>query len=505
MEKSMEEKLRELKRRLIEVDDIKKASAVLNWDQSTYMPRGGAEARARQAATLDRLAQEKFTDPAIGRLLDELQLYADGLPYNSDEASLIRVTRRHYEQMIKVPPEFIGELSENSGRSYQVWAEARPASDFGRVLPYLEKTLELSRRFADFFPGYENIIDPMLEMHDFGMKASIVRSLFTELRKQIVPLLQAITSKPPIDDSCLRKHYPHDQQIAISAKIVSQMGYDFDRGRLDLTHHPFETNFSVGDVRITTRVKENFLNDCLFSVIHEGGHAMYEQGVSPSLDGTPLGGGTSSGVHESQSRLWENLVGRSRGYWEYFYPMLQAEFPEQLGSVSLEEFYRAINKVERSLIRVDADEVSYNLHVMLRFDLEMDLLEDRLAVKDLPEAWNARMGADLGIVPPNDKDGCMQDVHWFGGMIGGAFQGYTLGNIFSGLFYEAATKQNPAIPAEILNGNFKPLHSWLIENIYQHGSKFTASELVERITGGPIRIEPYVSYLQAKYGELYQI
>ncbi len=288
-------------------------------------------------------------------------------------------------------------------------------------------------------------------------------------------------------------------------EIVTKLGYDFQRGRLDLTHHPFETTFSVGDVRITTRVKEDLLSECLYSVIHESGHAMYEQGGRLELDGTPLGGGTSSGVHESQSRLWENLVGRSREFCECFYPALQKAFPTQLGDVPIDTFYRAINKVERSLIRTDADEVTYNLHVMLRFDFEMDMLEGKLAVKDLPEAWNERFKQDLGIAPADDKDGCMQDVHWYAGRIGGSFQGYTLGNILGAQFYKAALSSNPRIPEEIRSGEFAPLHGWLKENIYQHGSKFTASELVERISGGPVQIEPYIDYLKRKYSELYQL
>ena len=274
---------------------------------------------------------------------------------------------------------------------------------------------------------------------------------------------------------------------------------------MDLTHHPFETTFSVGDVRITTRLKENFLSECLYSVIHEGGHAMYEQGVRPELDGSPLGSGTSAGVHESQSRLWENLVGRSRGFCEFFYPRIQEMFPAQLGNVPVESFYRAINKVEPSLIRTDADEITYNLHVMLRFDFEMALLEGRLAVKDLPEAWIARIKQDIGITPPDDRDGVLQDVHWYAGLIGGSFQGYTLGNILGAQFFDTALKAHPEIPAEIRQGKYDTLHNWLIENIYQHGSKFTANELVERITGGPIRIQPYIRYLKTKYGELYQL
>jgi carboxypeptidase Taq len=501
----MEQKLQELKRRLLEIDDLEKAAAVLGWDQSTYMPPGGAEARGRHLATLARLAQEKFVDPAIGKLLDELQPYADSLPYDSFKASLVRVTRRKYERAVRVPPAFIGELYNHTALAYQAWTEARPSNDFARMQPMLEKTLDYSRQLADFFPGYEHIIDPLVEFEDYGMKASTLKALFADLRKELVPIVQAITSQSPADDSCLRKHFPHDQQLAITKELVAQVGYDFQRGRLDLTHHPFETNFSVGDVRITTRVKENLLNECLYGVLHEGGHGMYEQGVRPELEGTPMGGGASAGLHESQSRLWENIVGRSHDFCEFAYPRLQAAFPEQLSAVPLETFYRAINRVERSLIRVDADEVTYNLHVMLRFDFEMALLEGTLAVRDLPEAWRERFKADIGITPPDDRDGVLQDVHWYGGIIGGAFQGYTLGNVLGAAFFEHALKAHPEIPSEMRQGKFSTLHGWLVENLYQHGSKFTAPELIERITGGPIRIEPYIRYLRAKYGKLYNL
>jgi carboxypeptidase Taq len=252
-------------------------------------------------------------------------------------------------------------------------------------------------------------------------------------------------------------------------------------------------------------VNERDLGDALFGTMHEAGHAMYEQGITRSFEGTPLASGTSAGVHESQSRLWENVVGRSLGFWEHFYPQLQMVFPEQLGKVSLDTFYRAINKVQRSLVRVDADEVTYNLHVMIRFDLELEMLEGKLAIKDLPEAWHARYKSDLGVCAPDDRDGVLQDVHWYGGVIGGAFQGYTLGNIMSGLFYAQALHDQPSIPAEIAQGEFDTLHTWMREHIYQHGSKYTANELIERVTGGPLRIEPYMQYLRTKYGALYNL
>jgi len=501
----MLDKLGELKTRLLEVDDLNSSASLLSWDQTTYMPPGGAEARARQLSTLARLAHEKFTDATIGKLLDDLRPYEESLPYDSDDASLIRVTRRQYERLIKVPSAFVAEMNTHSAMSYQAWTEARPANDFNRVRPMLEKTLDLSRRFAEFFAPYDHLADPLIDFSDYGMKANTVREVFADLRSQLVPIVQAITSQPPADDSCLQKHYPEDKQLAFGLDVIKQYGYDFNRGRQDKTHHPFMTKFSLGDVRITTRVRENDLGDALFSTLHEAGHAMYEQGIDIAYEGTPLAGGTSAGVHESQSRLWENIVGRSRGFWEHFYPQLQKRFPGQLGSVSLDTFYRAINTVKRSLIRVDADEVTYNLHVMIRFAFELDLLDGKLEIRDLPEAWHERYETDLGVTAPDDRDGVLQDVHWYAGAIGGAFQGYTLGNILSAQFYEKALETCPQIPAEIGQGKFDTLYGWLRENIYRSGSKFTAPELIERVAGGPLRIDPYIRYLKTKYSELYAL
>jgi carboxypeptidase Taq len=501
----MQPKLEELRHRLAEVDDLQRAAAVLNWDQTTYMPPGGAEARGRQLATLGRVAHEKFTDPAIGRMLTDLRSYEQSLPYDSDDAALIRVTRREYERAVKVPPAFVAKLRAHAAATYEAWVKARPANDFASVRSPLERMLEYSRELANYFPGYDHIADPLIDFADYGMKAATVSALFAELRKQLVPIVQAIAAQPVADDSCFRQHFPEAEQLAFSVEVAKHIGYDFNRGRQDKTHHPFETAFSIGDVRITTRVKEDDLGYALFSTIHESGHAMYEQGIRPELEATPLAGGTSSGVHESQSRLWENLVGRGRGFWQFFYPKLQAVFPTQLGKVPLDTFYRAVNKVERSVIRTEADEVTYNLHVMIRFDLELQLLEGKLAVRDLPEAWQARYRTDLGIASPDDRDGVLQDVHWYGGQIGGVFQGYTLGNILSTQFYEAATKAHPGIPSQISRGEFDTLHDWLKENIYQHGSKFTANEIVKRATGRELTIEPYIRYLKTKYGELYKL
>lgn len=501
----MEAKLQELKQRLLEASDLNGAAALLNWDQTTYMPEGGAPARGRQLALLSRLAHERFTDPEIGRLLDALESYGASLPFDSDDAALIRVTRRAYDRLVKVPTAFIAEISEHSAESYQVWTHARPDNDFARVRPLLEKTLDYSRRFAEYFAPYDHIADPLIDFADYGMKAESVRAVFAQLREGLVPLVKAITDQSPADDSFIYSSYPQQAQLDFGLDVIKAYGYDFTRGRQDLTHHPFMTKFSSGDVRITTHVKPNDVRDALFSTLHEAGHALYEQGINQAYEGTPLNNGTSAGVHESQSRMWENIVGRSRPFWEHYYPRLQAVFPEQLGGVSLDAFHRAVNKVERSLIRIDADEVTYNLHVMIRFDLELQLLEGSLSIIDLPEAWDARYASDIGISAPDDRDGVLQDVHWYGGNIGGAFQGYTLGNILSAQFYNAALRAHPEIEAEIGQGKFDTLHGWLTENIYRHGSKYTAPELVQRVTGGELNVEPLLAYLRAKFGELYSL
>lgn len=500
-----QEKLEELKRRLQEVDDLRKAAAVLNWDQSTYMPPGGAAARGQQLATLGRLAQEKFTDKEIGRLLDELRPWAGEQPYGSDEASLIRVTRREYERATNVPPDFTSEFYNHVAQSYSAWVQARPADDFDAMRPFLEKTVDLSRQLADFFPGYDHIADPLIDFSDYGMSVATLRPLFADLRRQLLPLVEAIAEQEPIDDDALYQRYPEADQLAFGQEVITRYGYDFERGRQDKTAHPFMTKFSLGDVRITTRVKENDLREALFSTLHEAGHALYEQGIDRDLEATPLASGTSAGVHESQSRLWENLVGRSRPFWDCFYPQLQAAFPGQLDGVSQDTFYRAVNKVERSLIRTDADEVTYNLHVMIRFDLELDLLTGDLAVKELPEAWDARYESDLGRRPPGNADGVLQDVHWYAGTVGGAFQGYTLGNVMAPLFFDEARAAHPQIDEEMGRGEFDTLRGWLQENVYRHGSKFTAAEVVERVTGNPLSIEPYLDYLRQKFGEIYDL
>ena len=439
----------------------------------------------------------------MGRLIETLIPYGESLPRASDDACLIRIARRDFEKAIKAPSDWVARAHAHGAASYQEWTRARPANDFKVMVPYLEKTLELSREYSEFFAPYAHVADPHIDDADEGMTTASIRKLFGELERGLAPLVDAICGQPAPDNSCLHRDFASPGQLEFAKRAAERLGYDFTRGRLDLTHHPFCTKFSAGDVRITTRVRENDLGDALFSTLHEAGHAMYEQAVDPALAATPLGHGVSAGVHESQSRLWENIVGRSRGFWAYFYPLLQNYFADRLADVPLPTFHRAINKVARSLIRTDADEVTYNLHVMLRFDLELKMLEGELAVKDLPEAWRAGMKAYLGIAPSDDRDGCLQDVHWYAGGIGGAFQSYTIGNILAAQFYAAALESPSGN-----SGRNRPRRirraAWLAARQYlAPGAKFPPNELVERATGSPMRMQPYLAYLSEKYGALY--
>jgi carboxypeptidase Taq len=497
--------LASLKQRLQTISDLHGAESVLNWDQATYMPPGGAVARGRQLALLSGLAHERMIDPEIGRLLDALAPWADAQGADSDAAALIRVTRRDYDRATRVPNRFVQRLSEHSAMSYHAWERARPANDFATMRPLLETTVELSRELAAFHPGYAHPYDALIDLAEDGMTVATVRALFTELRAGLRPLIEAIRARPEPDDRCLTGDFAEETQRAFGEKVIRAFGYDFTRGRQDKTAHPFMTKLGRGDVRITTRFRRDDLSDGMFSTLHEAGHAMYEQGVDDALEGTPLFGGTTSGVHESQSRLWENLVGRSRPFWDHWYAPLQAAFPAALAGVDVDTFCHAINKVVPSLIRTDADEVTYNLHVMLRFDLELAMLEGTLAVADLPDAWRARVGDDLGITPPDDRDGVLQDVHWYGGTVGGAFQSYTLGNIMSAQFFAAARRDLPDLDEQIGAAEFAPLRTWLTDRIYRHGRKFPAPEIVQRATGQALSIAPYLTYLNTKYGALYEL
>ncbi len=500
----MQETLGRLKSILAEVSDLDSATALLSWDQQTYMPPGGVIARGNQIGTLSSLGHSKFISEEVGKLLEDLKAYAESLDPESIDACLIEVTSRDYQKQTKIPSDFVAEFSRITVVAHGAWEEARKNDDFSHFQPHLEKIVEMKRQYADFFAPYDHVYDPLLDDFEPGMKTAEVQKIFTTLRPKQVELIKAISEKPEVDNSFLHQPFDEQKQWDFGERVITKYGYDWNRGRQDKAAHPFTTNFSVGDVRITTRVDSNFLNPALFGTLHEGGHAIYEQGVSQDLERTPLAGGASLAIHESQSRMYENLLGRSYDFWVYFYPKLQDTFSKELGNVDLDTFYKGINKVEPSLIRVEADEATYNLHVMLRLELEIALLEGKLQVADLPTAWNERMEDYLGIIPPDDADGVLQDVHWSAGILG-YFPTYTLGNLVSNQLWEKINKDIPGLSSQIQGGNFKELLAWLHENVHQHGSKFKPQVLVNRIVGSGIKPEAYLKYLDNKFGAIYEL
>ncbi len=496
----MSEKLEQLKARLAEVSDIGRAASVLGWDQQVNMPVQGNEARGQQLATLSKIAQEKFISDEVGKLIDDLKQEFDG--DDSDEAALIRVAARDYDKSKRVPPEFVQEQAIVSSKAFEAWVEARRKSDFSIFRPHLEKVVELVHRYVSFFPPGDHPYDTLLDDYEPGMKTEDVKAIFDGLRPKQVKLIKAIAASKQVRDDFLLKKYNEKKLNDFGVNVITKFGYDWSRGRQDKAPHPFETTFSVNDVRITTRFEEDNPLAMLFSTMHESGHAMYEQGINPAYERTPLAGGTSLAVHESQSRMWENLVGRSLPFWEHFYPALKKTFPAQLDGVSLKAFYKGINRVQPSLIRVNADEATYNLHIMLRLELEIGMVEGTMAVKDLPGIWNAKMQEYLGVVPPDDARGVLQDIHWSGGAIG-YFSTYALGNLVSAQLWEKIRKDIRDLDDQICKGNFSELLGWLRKNIHQHGHKYEPQTLVQKVTGSRITPEPYVRYLTKKYSDIY--
>ena len=500
----MEEKFNLLKEILAEVADLQFAAAVLEWDQKTYMPPKGDQDRGYQMATLHRLAHARFTSDEVGRLIEDLQSYAAQQPLDSDEARLIRVTTREYMKNVKVPSDWVSNYSQASALAYSAWTEARANNSFPRFLPHLERIVDLRRAYAGFFVPYDHIYDPLLDDYEPGMKTKDVMDIFSALRSQQVALLKNIATRPQVSNSFLYQAFDEQKQWDFGVEVITRFGYDWQRGRQDFSPHPFTTHFGPDDVRITARILPDFLSPGIFGTMHESGHALYEQGINPAQRRSPLGAATSLGIHESQSRLWENLVGRSLPFWKHFYPRLQQTFPSQLANVDLMTFYKGINKVQPSLIRVEADEATYNLHIMLRMDLEIALMEGSLQVKDLPDAWNTHMQEYLGLTPKDDSNGVLQDVHWSGGSIG-YFTTYALGNLISVQFWECIQKEIPDITQQIEQGDFTKLLGWLRAKIHRHGAKYEPQELVEHVTGSKITPAPYMRYLEHKFGEIYEL
>lgn len=502
----MNEKFTELKTRLMEIYDLNKLANVLGWDQQVMMPPKGAAVRAEQLATLGRVAHEKFTSPEIGHLLEELRPFEESLPYDSDEASLIRVARRDYEKATRVPTELRVEMARTSSLAQHAWVEARRHNDFASFLPWLQKQLDLKLKYVECFDESDTPYDVLLDDYERGMKTSAVKQIFDDLKQELVPLIAAVAQNADrVDDRILYGHFPIEKQRAFALHVIKHFGFNEDSWRLDPTVHPFASGSATTDIRITTRYYEDQLSPALFGSMHECGHGLYENGVSPALERTPLCRGVSLGMHESQSRMWENLVGRSRPLWQYFFPQLQATFPDAFERVAVEQFYRAINKVQPSLIRVEADELTYSLHIILRFELEQEMIEERVALKDLPEIWHARMKAYLDIDVPSDADGVLQDVHWSSGLIG-YFPTYSLGTIIASQIWEKILADMPDLYEQFARGEFMLLREWLREHLHRHGRKFTPMETLQKAIGASrIEVGPYVRYLKAKFGEIYEL
>jgi carboxypeptidase Taq len=487
--------LETLRERIGEIEDLDRASSLLGWDQQVKMPPGGAGVRAEQLATLGRLSHETLTSDEMGRLLDEVASVEDSLDYDSDEGSLIRLVRRDWEKARRVPAELRAEMSRAASLAMPVWVKARQESDFARFLPALRTNMELRRRYVECFDDYDEPYDVLLDDFEPGMKTAEVRAVFDRLKEEQIPLVASVRQDgdPPVHGG----GFPIEAQKRFELEVIERFGYDPAEWRLDTAVHPFAASMAISDIRLTTRYFDDNL-DGLFGTMHETGHGLYENGVARELERTPLAHGASLGFHESQSRMWENMVGRSLPFWRHFFPRLQANFPEALAKATLDDWYRSVNWVAPSLIRVEADEATYNLHIILRFELEQELLADSIDLAELPEIWNQRMRDYLGIEPPNDALGVLQDMHWAVGAIG-YFSTYALGNVISAQLWEKVTAEVPDLHDQFEQGEFGSLAEWLRETLWRHGRKFTPRELIERITGGGLDPEPYLRYLRGKY------
>ena len=494
----MNEKFEELRHRLAEVKDLRRTIDLLEWDQETMMPPKGIEARAHMLATVERVAHEAFVSDEIGRLLDELRSFEESMPYDSDEASIIRVTRREWEKKRKVPAELRAEMAHAAATAQPVWAEARRTSDYDLFLPYLQRNVDLALRYVDVIDSDGPVYDVLLDDYEEGTTSEDVNRVFDDLKRELPPLIAAAAERSEGEDAFMRGPFPEDKQQEFSLEVIERFGFNPDSWRLDRSVHPFASGTSPDDIRLTSRYAETDLTS-LFSAMHECGHGLYENGIDPGIARTPLGDGASYALHESQSRLWENLVGRSRPFWRFFYPRLQAALPTFRG-VDGEAFYRAVNRVTPSFIRVDADEVTYSLHIVLRFELEQEILNGRIALRDVPEAWNARMKELLGVDVPEDRLGVLQDIHWAGGSFG-YFATYALGSVISVQLWERALSDLPDLDRLVEAGEFRELREWLREKVHRHGRKFAPKELLERVVGGPIDARPYLRYLEGKLAE----
>lgn len=488
-----------------EIHDLNATQSLLGWDLETMMPHKGSAMRAKQMATLAKLSHNLMTGPEMDQHMQRLRQPGIADTLDTMNQALIREVGQSYDKSRKIPIELLQAMVETTAEAHNVWVEARANKQFKQFKPCLQKIISLNQQMADAL-GYEDSpYDALLDEYEPGLTVKQLDPLFVKLKSDIVPLLQAIKNagyKP--DTTCLTKGtFPSEKQITFSKKILADMGFDFEAGRLDLSAHPFSSGSSATDVRLTTRIDEQDVFSALSSSMHEGGHGMYEQGINPALSRTPLSEGTSLGIHESQSRMWENQVGRSKAFWTHYFPQLQATFPE-LKSVTLEQFYHAINLVEPSYIRVEADEVTYNLHILVRYEIEKALIEGQMNVDDIPGAWAEKMKAYLGITPTHDAEGALQDIHWSHGSFG-YFPTYTLGNLYSAQFFNTAKQQIADLDSNIARGQLLPLKTWLNKEIHWVGKSETADTIVRRVTGEPLNATYFVDYLWRKYGEIFSI
>jgi len=487
---------------LAEVSDLNHAAALVNWDERVCMPEGGVAAHGEMLATVRRLAHEKFTSDEVGRLIERAKAELNGSNPDSDDYKKVAVAARDYERATRVPGEFIAEMARASSTGHEAWRAAREQADFRIFEPHLSRMFDLKRRYVEFFQPLSHPYDALLDDFEPGTLTADVLGMFDALRPRQVALIRAIRDARPVDDGFMRLPYPEKDILSFALKVVSAFGFDWKRGRQDKSAHPFATSMGSDDVRITTRYDAAHPFETLFSMLHETGHALYEQGISPRWSRSVVRGGASLGVHESQSRLWENIIGRSRPFWEHFFPALQQQFPSQLSEIALDAFYRGINKVQPSLIRVEADEVTYNLHVMLRVEMEIGLLSGEIKISDAPEVWNSKMTDYLGITPTDAANGILQDMHWSVGLMG-YFATYTIGNLISVQLWEKFRAAEPDVDGLSRRGDFSALRRWLQEEVHQHGRSYMPRDLVRRVTGTAMDPGPYLSYLENKYREIY--
>lgn len=485
-----------------EMNTVRSIEALLDWDQEVLMPEKAARDRAGQVAYLTGLAHEKLTSDELGGLIAKLEREIDKNDYAA--VTNVRETRRHRDRAVKLPTELVKKIAEATSLAKLDWMKARKESNFTKFAPHLEALLDLKRQVADRIGWDTEPYDALMDEFEPGARAAQVQAVFDQVKAELVPLVAAIKSaKKQPNLSILTRPCPQVKQAEFNRKIAEALGFDFKAGRLDISTHPFCGGYGPFDVRMTTRYDEKYMPMALFGTMHETGHGLYEQGFDPAHTNTPMGHSVSLGIHESQSRMWENFVGRGRPLWEHFYPALQAAYPA-LADVTLDDFYFAINNVRPSLIRVEADEVTYGLHIMLRFDLERRMIAGKLAVKDVPAAWNDGVKSLLGITPPNDAEGCLQDIHWSMATFG-YFPTYALGNLYAAQFFGTIKKAMPDLEDQFRRGQTKPLREWLRENIHKHGMRYRAHELVKVVTGAELSHKPFVDYLNAKYRPLYGI